>query len=45
MLGEIDNDAAADQAWALLALGTTAQVDLSASRIEDFIDADTSKDK
>ena len=45
VLGEISNEAAADQAWALLALGTTAQVDLSASRIEDFIDADTSKDK
>jgi hypothetical protein len=45
VLGEIENEAAADQAWALLALGTTAQVDVSTSRIEDFIDADTSKDK
>ena len=45
VLGEIDNEAAADQAWALLALGTTAQVDVSASRIEDFVDRDTSRDK
>lgn len=45
VLGEISDEAAADQAWALLALGTTAQVDLSASRIEDFVDNDTSRDK
>lgn len=45
VVGEISDDAAADQAWALLALGTTAPVDLSASRIEDFIDRDTSASK
>jgi hypothetical protein len=45
VLGEISDDAAADQAWALLALGTSAEVDLSESRIEDFIDRDTSRDK
>ncbi|GAA4010798.1 hypothetical protein [Sphingomonas humi] len=45
VIGDLSDDAAADQAWALLALGTTAQVDMSSSRIEDFIDADTSTDK
>jgi hypothetical protein len=45
VLGEIDEDKAADQAWALLALGTRAQVDLGESRIEDFIDRDNSPDK
>jgi hypothetical protein len=45
VLGEINDEARADQAWALLALGTTAQVDLSASRIEDFIDNDASGGK
>jgi hypothetical protein len=41
----LDDDEAADRAWALLALGTRTQVDLSESRIEDFIDRDGSPDK
>jgi hypothetical protein len=41
----MDDEEAADRAWALLALGTTANVDLSESRIEDFIDRDTSAGK
>lgn len=45
LLGEISDDGAADQAWALLALGTTAPVDLSESRIDDFVDRDNSRDK
>jgi hypothetical protein len=45
VLGDISDNAGADQAWALLALGTTAQVDLSESRIEDFMDRDTSANK
>jgi hypothetical protein len=45
ILGDITDDGAADQAWALLALGTTAEVDLSESRIEDFIDRDTSRNR
>lgn len=45
VVADISDDALANQAWALLALGTTAEVDLSASRIEDFIDADASPSK
>jgi hypothetical protein len=45
LIGEINDDAAADQAWALLALGTAAQVDVSESRVEDFVDRDTSANK
>lgn len=45
VVGELDDDAAADRAWALLALGTSAPVDLSEGRIEDFISRDESRDK
>ncbi|GAA4019424.1 hypothetical protein GCM10022280_19080 [Sphingomonas swuensis] len=41
----LDDDGAADRSWAMLALGTRAPVDLSESRIEDFIDRDESADK
>lgn len=44
-VANLDDDGAADRAWAMLALGTTAEVDVSASRIEDFIDRDQSPDK
>ena len=43
-VGQMDG-AAADRAWALLALGTGANVDISAGRIEDFIKRDDSRDK
>ena len=43
-VGQMD-DAAADRAWAMLALGTTAEVDLSGSRIQAFIGRDNSRDK
>ncbi len=39
------DDAAADRAWALLALGTTANVDLSSGRIEAFIGRDQSPNR
>jgi hypothetical protein len=45
VLGELGDDKAADQAWALLALGTRAQVDVSEGRIEEFIDRDDSPNK
>nr|WP_314443990.1 hypothetical protein [uncultured Sphingomonas sp.] len=45
VLGDIGDEAAADQAWALLALGTETEVDLSNRRIESFIDNDTSAGK
>lgn len=41
----LEDEEAADRAWALLALGTSANVDLSEGRIEDFIDRDDSPDK
>jgi hypothetical protein len=41
----LEDEAAADRAWALLALGTTANIDLSEGRIEGFIDRDDSPDK
>ncbi|GAA4037982.1 hypothetical protein GCM10022281_18340 [Sphingomonas rosea] len=43
-LGDLE-DADADKAWALLALGTNAPLDVSESRIEDFIDRDTSPEQ
>ncbi|MCW3796819.1 hypothetical protein OMW55_03235 [Sphingomonas sp. BN140010] len=43
-VGQMDG-AAGDRAWALLALGTEADVDVSSSRIEDFIGRDDSRDK
>lgn len=42
---KLDEDADVQRAWALLALGTEAPVDLSESRIEDFLDADQSAGK
>ena len=44
-VGAMDDGRDADQAWALLALGTDAPVDLSENRIEDFVDGDNSPDK
>lgn len=44
-VANLDDDEAADRAWALLALGTEAEVDLSESRIEEFIDNDGSPAK
>ena len=43
-VAEMD-DAAADRAWALLALGTNANVDLSSGRIEGFIGRDDSPNR
>ncbi len=43
--GMLDEDADVQRAWALLALGTEAPVDLSENRIEDFLDADESAGK
>jgi hypothetical protein len=42
---DLDDEAAEDRAWALLALGTDAEVDVSDGRIESFIDRDNSPDK
>ncbi len=44
-IGDLGDEAAEDRAWALLALGTNANVDLSEARIEEFIDRDNSPDK
>jgi len=45
VLGDMD-DGPADRAWAMLALGTEARgLDLSASRIQAFIDRDNSRDR
>ena len=45
VVGDLGDEGAADRAWALLALGTQAPVDLSEGRIESFIDRDDSPDK
>jgi hypothetical protein len=45
VVGDLGDEGAEDRAWALLALGTTAEVDLSEARIEEFIDRDSSSDK
>jgi len=39
------DDGAADRAWAMLAVGTDAQVDVGASRVEAFIGRDNSRNK
>ncbi|WP_300975037.1 hypothetical protein [Sphingomonas sp. LHG3406-1] len=44
-VGELGDDKAGDESWALLALGTDANVDLSEDRIDDFIGRDTSAGK
>ena len=45
VVGTLDEDSDVQRAWALLALGTNAPVDLSENRIEDFLDADESAGK
>jgi hypothetical protein len=45
VLDSISDEGASDQAWALLALGTTTNVDVSSGRIEEFVDRDTSRGK
>lgn len=44
-IGDLDETADEDRAWALLALGTDANVDRSEDRIESFIDRDESSGK
>jgi hypothetical protein len=44
VVGQMD-EAAADRAWAMLALGTTAPVGLSKGRIDSFIERDGSRNK
>ncbi|WP_051676543.1 hypothetical protein [Sphingomonas astaxanthinifaciens] len=45
VVGDLDDSADEDKAWALLALGTEANVDLSEGRIEQFVDRDSSPDQ
>jgi hypothetical protein len=45
VIGDLDDEGAADRSWALLALGTKAAVDLGEPRIQGFIDRDDSPGK